>query len=129
MTKIDRCLKLIRDIRNVSDLVDPPYVARSRIGRLSVSAAKLVADSFGNSGPDLPGPIGVRRGASVELVALAESCNRLSELARHVSQPSEPLDDRWRKGWNELLSEIAILEDCLDCLRSERRQFQMKTRT
>ena len=40
------------------------------------------------------------------------------ELARHISQPSEPLAERWTRGWQELLEEIGSIEERLLPLRS-----------
>ena len=120
MTRIDRCLSQIHAVRDVAAGIDPPYVARSRIGRLAMSTGLLVAEAVGTSAPVLPGPIWAREDSSPEIAALAGCCNRVTELARHISQPSEPLDARWRRGWNELLRELRILEEHLESLRERR---------
>lgn len=113
MSRIDRCLSQIAAIRDVAAGQAPPYVARSRIGRLALSVAVLVAEEGGLPAPDLPRQIRVPAGASLRLHDLAQRCNRLSQLAQHIAQPSEPLDDRWRRGWHELLGEIGGLEERL----------------
>lgn len=113
MNRIDRCLSQISAIKDVANGQVPPYVARSRIGRLALSIAALVAEEAALPTPDLPRPIRVPAEAPVHLRDLAERCNRLTQLARHVAQPSEPLDVRWRRGWHELLGEITGLEQQL----------------
>jgi hypothetical protein len=117
VNRIDRCLSQVAAIRAVAAGQAPPYVARSRIGRLALSVAALVAQEAGLSAPDLPRPIRVPAGAPAQLRDLAERCNRLSQLARHVAQPSEPLDDRWRRGWHQLLGEVSGLEEQLQSMR------------
>jgi len=117
VTRIDRCLSQIAAVRAVAAGQAPPYVARSRIGRLALSVASLVAQEAGLSAPDLPRPIRVPAGAPVQLRDLAEHCNRLSQLARHIAQPSEPLDARWRRGWHQLMGEVSRLEEQLQSMR------------
>ena len=53
-----------------------------------------------------------------QLRELAARCNRLTQLAKQVAQPSEPLDDRWKRGWHELLGEIHGLAQQLTSMRS-----------
>ncbi len=119
MTRIERCLSEIQAIRNVGTGVEPAYVARSRIGRLTISTAVLVAEAAGSPAPALPGPIQPGDGVSGKIRALASSCNRITKLARHIAQPSEPLDQRWKRGWKELLQELQTLEGHLLNLREE----------
>jgi hypothetical protein len=85
---------------------------------LALSIAGLVAREAGLPEPDLPRPIFVPVEASPRLRELAARCNYLTQLARHVAQPSEPLDERWRRGWHELLGEIGDLEQQLTAMRS-----------
>lgn len=118
MNRIDRCLSQIAAIKDVAAGQAPPYVARSRIGRLALSVAVLVAQEAALPAPDLPQPIRVPAEASAQLHNLAGRCNRLTELARHVAQPSEPLDSRWRRGWHQLLGEIEGLEEQLKAMRA-----------
>lgn len=118
MNRIDRCLSQIAAIKDVAAGEVPPYVARSRIGRLALSVAVLVAQEAALPAPDLPRPIRVPAETSAQLRNLAERCNRLTELARHVAQPSEPLDSRWRRGWHQLLGAIEGLEEQLKAMRA-----------
>jgi len=113
MNTVDRCLAEIRAIRDVADGDATPYVARSRIGRLALSTAVLLADETGLPHPDLPGSIQLPPGAPPWVSDLAHRCSRLAEIARHIAQPSEPLADRWNRGWQQLLEEIDLLEEQL----------------
>lgn len=113
MNGIERCLAEIQAIRDVAEGRATPYVARSRIGRLALSTAILVAKQAGLSPPDLPGAIQLPADASEQLSELARRCSRLAEIARHIAQPSEPLADRWERGWDQLLQEVDLLEQQL----------------
>ena len=113
MKKIDRCLAHIKAVRDVAAGVDPPYVARSRIGRLGTSTASLVAEVLGASDRAVCGQIIVDDSAPADVVELVGSCNRIQELSRHIRQPSEPLAGRWERGWKCLLKEMVRLEEQL----------------
>ena len=117
MNRIDRCLSQIADIKDVAAGHAPSYVARSRIGRLALSIAVLVAEEAALPAPDLPRPFRVPDEGPTELRELAERCNHLIQLAVHITQPSEPLDARWTRGWRELLCEIDQLEERLKSMR------------
>jgi len=118
MGSIDRCLDQVQALRTVAAGAEPAYVARSRLGRLILSVVSLAAERSQLPVPALPGPIHVPGDAATGLTDLAASCNRLVELARHLSQPSEPLDMRWRRGWSELIQELEALELALSHLDS-----------
>ncbi|MBI4527732.1 MAG: hypothetical protein HY695_28380 [Deltaproteobacteria bacterium] len=113
MIGVERCLAEIRAIREIAEEQAVPYVARSRIGRLVLSTAVLVAEEAGLPPPDLPGPIQLPEDASGQLSDLAARCIRLADISRHITQPSEPLADRWERGWHQLLEEINGLEEQL----------------
>jgi hypothetical protein len=118
VNRIDQCLSQIAAIKDVAAGQAPAYVARSRLGRLALSIASLVAQEAALRAPDLPRPIYVPPEAPAHLRDLAGRCNRLTQLARHVAQPSEPLDTRWSRGWQQLLSEIDGLEQRLKVMRA-----------
>lgn len=119
MNKLDQCLAQVRSIRDVAEGIEPPYVARSRIGRLSTLAASLVTERCGLPPPELPRPIFVGGVGAANSRGLAECCNRLCELARHIGQPSEPLEERWKRGWQDLLQEVGTLERYVRELREQ----------
>ena len=118
MDRVERCLAQIGAIRDVAAGDAVPYVARSRVGRFTLSIASLLAEEAGLPVPDLPGPIRLPDETSQDLLEIADRCNRLLELARHISQPSEPLAERWTRGWRELLEEVGSIEERLLLLRS-----------
>lgn len=111
MTSTHRCLAQIRSIREVSQGQAVPYVGRSRIGRLVLSLAILVAEEAGLPPPDLPDSIKLPEGPSNRLSELSRRCSRLVDISRHLSQPSEPLAERWERGWHQLLEELLALEE------------------
>ncbi len=110
MIIIEHCLQEIAKIRDVAQGIDAAYVARSRIGRLTLALARIVAKKAGMSIPDRPGPIVVSDEVSQTVRELASICNNLLETSRVLCQPSEPLDIRWREGWSTLLAQLDVLE-------------------
>lgn len=119
MTTIDRCLQELSRVRGVATGVEVAYVARSRIGRLTLTLGRIIAKHTGSTLPDRPGPIQIPTGASGMSKRLAVCCNRLIDITKTLSQPSEPLDDRWRSGWSALLKELEKLEAELKKMKNE----------
>lgn len=117
MDRINRCLSQIEAIRRVADGDEPAYVARSRIGRLATSIASFTAERLGVVYQGLPCRIEAPSDASKDNADLAQCCNRLREISRHVAQPSEPLGSRWRRDWRNLQDELSNLEKCLERIR------------
>ena len=117
MNRIDRCWEDIEAIRWVGYESEAAYVARSRIGRLVLSVSRLVAQEVGAPRPDLPGRIDPPETCSPMLQALSASCNRIQDLSRGLVQPSEPLDERWKRGWSALTVELDSLASILMELR------------
>ncbi len=110
MNDVTKCLKEIEKIRGVAAGSEVAYVARSRIARLVLSVTCLVCSQLGMPEPDRPGHIVLPKCASDHDRLLATICNRLTATAKTITQPSEPLDDRWRSGWSLLSSELDALE-------------------
>lgn len=113
MREIHSCLLQIDKIRKVASGEEAAYVARSRIGRLVLKLSRLICRHNGENPPDRPRTLLVLSTSSEELRALTRLCNRVNDTAKTITQPSEPLDDRWRTGWSELLSELTQLEQIL----------------
>ena len=113
MSDIARCLQQIEKVKRVAAGVEVAYVARSRLGRLILTATRLVCGVAGIAPPDRPGPMLEPNRLNEELQFLVIACNRLNETAKTITQPSEPLDERWRSGWSTLLSDMAEVEQCL----------------
>ena len=110
MSDIARCLKEIDKVKRVAAGVEAAYVARSRLGRLVLSVTRLVCNRLDIPAPDRPGHLSVPDRTNEEVRILIDVCNRLHETAKTITQPSEPLDERWRSGWSVLLGELAELE-------------------
>jgi hypothetical protein len=55
----------------------------------------------------------IQETASQWLKELTQRCNNIYELSRFISQPSEPLEDRWKEAWTHLLHELDELEQLL----------------
>ena len=117
MANFARCLRQIQAVRDVASGIEPAYVARSRIGRLCDSTTSLVTRTLCGRHRIQPGQIPTDRIASPEMREVALSCNRIFGLSRHIRQPSEPLDERWRQGWADLKVEIDLLERRLTVLQ------------
>jgi hypothetical protein len=45
----------------------------------------------------------------MDTARVIESCNKIWALGKILSQPSEPLEERWSSSWKELQSELAFL--------------------
>ena len=113
MITIEHCLQEIAKVRDVAHGIETAYVARSRIGRLTLALARIVTKQAGMCIPDRPGPIVVPDHVPHTVLELANICNNLLETSRALCQPSEPLDNRWREGWSTLLNQLDELEIAL----------------
>ena len=113
MNNINLCLDQIKKVQQVGSEEEVAYVARSRIGRLILNVLRLICKTVDASPPNRPGPIQVPLGADEHLRSLINICNHLNETAKTITQPSEPLDERWRAGWSELQSDLIMLEKSL----------------
>ena len=113
MNDIDNCLRHIAKVKRVARGEDAAYVARSRLGRLALSVAAIVAGTVGLPAPDRPGVLSVPDDANGDVRSLVTLCNRLSDTAKTLVQPSEPLDERWKDGWAALLRDLDLLEQRL----------------
>lgn len=110
MHAVDICLRQIDEVRQVADGVEVAYVGRSRIGRLILNVTRLAANQIGVHLPDRPVQMEAPANASASGQAVIACCNRILDITKTISQPSEPLDKRWRSGWSTLLIELDDLE-------------------
>ena len=110
---IARCLREIDKVKEVAEGQAIPYAARSRIARLTLNTTRLVCAALGLPAPDRPQMLAKPVDAGSELARVVDVCNRLNSLARSVAQPSEPLEQRWRKMWGALLRELDELAAAL----------------
>jgi hypothetical protein len=94
MKKADRLIRQINKIREVATGETLPYVGRSRIGRLVYSLTTRTNKETDDGRLDL-------------------ISKRIQDISKTICQPSEPLDNRWRDGWADLLVELDRLESHL----------------
>lgn len=116
MNRIEQCLSQIRKIRAVGSGHDAAYVARSRIGRLILSLGRLVAEYTGGESLDRPTAIIAGPNIPAGMARIVSASNRVLVISKSITQPSEPLDERWRAGWRELQHELLLLEKQLSLL-------------
>ena len=126
MQERDKCLYLIQKVREVAVGKEVAYVARSRIGRLIMAITKLVGSMTDSDVPDRPWQIVVLSTAPLEVRYLVELCNCLSDTARVLVQPSEPLDERWTAGWAEMLCKLNQLEQQLEALKARPLRIELR---
>lgn len=93
MKELIICLRQVQKIRQVASGEALPYVARSRIGRLITGLNAMTGQVEGHHAKEL-----------------VHHCKQVQSIAKTICQPSEPLDNRWRAGWSELLKELDELE-------------------
>lgn len=112
MNDMAKCLREIDKVKEVAE-GGAPYAARSRIARLTLNTTRLVCSALGAPAPDRPLALSKPVGASSELTRVIDVCNRLNSLSKSVAQPSEPLEQRWRKMWAALLADLDELAAAL----------------
>jgi hypothetical protein len=113
MPTIERCVDEISKVRDVATGEHAAYLARSRIDRMILSCLQVVASETGLRPPVFPEPLTVPENGTPWAREVASACNRIMEVTKILCQPSEPLDERWRRGWAELLRELGVLEELL----------------
>lgn len=113
MVDIDTCLGQIAGVRKAIDDLNSTYVARFRLRRLILTLTYVVGKQHSRYEGSAPttieqGTHSIDRKQEIETLR-----SRLSAAAEELGQPSEPLDDRWRKTWQELLEDLDKLERLL----------------
>lgn len=93
--------------------MEDAYLARTRLKRAILSCSRLVAEELDLPKPSFPNRLEIPDGSPSSIRHIADRCNRLSESADIVCQPSEPLDERWRSGWSEILADLNQLEQLI----------------
>ena len=119
MQNISDCLYCLRKVRSALASDEVAYVTRSRIGRLNLEIAQLVADTCCVPFLDRPERIEIPAGAPQNVRILGDHCNKLLDTSRSLVQPSEPLDDRWTRRKSELLDQIDAMEQQLHRMIAE----------
>lgn len=118
MKEVDNCLRQIAKVRSVAREEEVAYVARSRLGRLVLAVARLVGRISGGPILDRPRRLTVPKDASAEVRTLVNLCNQLNDTAKTLVQPSEPLDERWKAGWSELMADLDKIEQHLRAMEA-----------
>lgn len=109
-TKED-CLRGIDDARRAIVGIEAAYVARTRLKRLILACARMIAHRYRLPEPILPERLQMPDDSEEHLRRISDCCNRLLEETRILSQPSEPLDDRWRNHWASVLGDLDLLKN------------------
>ena len=119
MKEIDNCLWQVAKVRAVARREEVAYVARSRLGRLVLALVRLASKISDVPILDRPTAPSVSKDTPAEVRALMEECNSLIDTTRTLVQPSEPLDERWQRGWSELMDNLDKIEQKLQIIRSQ----------
>lgn len=127
MKEIENCHRHIANIRLIARGEEVAYVARSRIGRLVLCVARLVSKLSNIPTPDRPRRLAVPKNSTKEVRTLVVLSNCISETAKTLAQPSEPLDERWRVGWAELIADLDKIEQHLHLMEATE-SIQRQTR-
>jgi hypothetical protein len=113
MNMNEACLQHIYKVRQVGTGMEPAYLARTRLGRLILACLRTIAAECDLDEPVLPMKFEIQENASQWGKELTQRCNSIYELSRFISQPSEPLEDRWKQAWAHVLQELDELEQLL----------------
>ena len=110
MSTKEACVKQIDDAINSIIGVEAAYVARTRLRRLLLSCERMIAHRYSLPEPVLPGHFEAPAQASEDVQIIVKYCNRLAEQAHILSQPSEPLDDRWKSNWESAVRDLMFMK-------------------
>ena len=121
MKEIDNCLRHVAKLRAVAREEEVAYVARSRLGRLVLAVAQVVAKVSTLRTLDRPARLPVPSHAPVDVRVLVETCNSLIDTTKTLVQPSEPLDSRWQSGWSSIMADLDRIEHQLHAIQARGR--------
>jgi hypothetical protein len=96
------CLRLLDLVLEAGDDSEVAYQARNRLRRALVALER---------GPRWNGR--VERPPVARSPALARRTQALAALVSHLCQPSEALDDRWRREWRIVRTEVLAIRELL----------------
>jgi hypothetical protein len=113
MSSIEHCIEQLDAVREAAADPGAAYVIRSRLERLLLSCARVVAQMSACAEPELPQRVLDYPYSTGQAHALAEACNTLHDLAGSICRPSESLDVRWEEGWRRISAALAHLEGVL----------------
>jgi hypothetical protein len=113
MSSKQDCIRQIEGAKNAIVGIEAAYVARTRLRRLILACSRMIAREYHITEPILPSHLTPPPGANERTARIADCCNRLLNRARILSQPSEPLDDRWKSNWALVLNDLELLRDLI----------------
>jgi hypothetical protein len=117
MTGIEQCLVQVAAVRQSASDPKAAYLIRSRLERLLLSCARVIAQRSDIVKPDLPGPVATAD-LTEDVQSLADACETLYRLSSSICRPSEALDARWDEGWSRISPALDELERLLVSQRS-----------
>src|SRR2546427_13019381 len=94
-----RIIHLITQCEDAFGDVRRAYLARTRLQRLILECARMVARRHGVEEPYYPAASPAPPGASNLDEEISHVCRELLGRTAAICQPSEPLDSRWRAQW------------------------------
>lgn len=100
------CLDLIDLARKSSDDPESAYVLRARLNRSILSVGQWLADELGLPGPTLPEDLWSLTATDQAAASLLTTCTTVLGRMRSLCQPSEALDERWRRGWESVTRDL-----------------------
>jgi hypothetical protein len=113
MSTIKDCRKQVDQVRKASISTEAAYLARTRLKRTVLSCSLMISRRYGLPQPELPSLLSVPSDSSPRVHRIADCCNRLVESAGVLCQPSEPLDGRWKTGWDGIRKDLDELDSLL----------------
>ena len=109
------CYKRIEELRVALCDEVSAYTYRSRLGRLVVSCLNYISKEQQLTELSFPVFIDVSMYSDSDLRSLVNTCNKIWELGKKLSQPSEPFDEKWTKNKEALLNLLNELEENFGC--------------
>jgi hypothetical protein len=109
---MQRTAQLLAQISAVEETMGAPesaYLFRTRLQRLTLACARVVARERGIPEPVLPGRFEIGPQSSARERELANCLNTITEVTELLGRPSEPFDDRWERHRLELTSCLSTL--------------------
>jgi hypothetical protein len=114
MSSTEHCIEQLDAVRDAAADPRAAYVIRSRLERLLLSCARLIAEENAPSAPpDMPRALCLLPNDANHVRALAAACNELHDLTGVICRPSESLDARWESGWLRIEAALDRLEAVL----------------
>ena len=110
MNEVDACLRYLASAQAAVADEEIAYVARSRLGRLTLAVSSVVAKICDVPPVDRPERLLVPPNAPLSIQTLIGHCNTLLELTTLLTRPSEPLETRWKLGRAEIVDELTAME-------------------